>query len=223
MRKSIITFLALVLFTGFSGSSLAFADDENKDSSWSNPSGEDEQEVSTYGTDKSVPEKHSKESQDKHKLIEDQFEDVTGVVIPPIVIRPGTHPNPKIYELPVSPDPDSDVDLTPPGSDLQTLDALSDTLSGVTDTKEDFMTTQLTQKTGSLLVKTHINPNRHKPVQIKNLVMTDKTPTDEFMRDATVFGGVLGATAIGLLALAGFNSLRLRRDPKANYIYEAKD
>lgn len=225
MRKAVITVVTLVLFAGISAPSVALADDDDNDSSWSDPftGGQDD---NTPAPIKNKNHKPGKDNKVRHNEIEHLFEDITGVIIPPLVIRPGSRPDPNIFQLPVGPDPDADTDLNQLGADSQAVDAVTDTLTGVNDSAQDFVTTPLLMQSAlssNLPINKRINPNKHKPVQIKNLVLTDKTPTDEFMQDATVFGGVLGATAIGLLALAGFNTLRLRRDPKANYIYEAKD
>jgi hypothetical protein len=170
--------------------------------------------------------KPDKESKERHSDIENLFEDITGVIIPPIVIKPGNRPNPNIFELPVGPDPDAETDPIQLSADSQYIDIVIDSVNGVSDEKLDYLTTQPLQqgtaKTG-LKLQNDIDPNKNQPIQIKTMVLTDKTPSDEFMHDASVFGGVLGSTALGLLALTGINTLRLRKDPKANYIYEAKD
>ena len=226
MRKAVITTFTLVLFMGVSGSSLAFADDEDDKPGWNTIFGEDSQGVPVPKPIKRQEPKPDKESKERHSDIENLFEDITGVIIPPIVIKPGNRPNPNIFELPVGPDPDAETDPIQLSADSQYIDIVIDSVNGVSDEKLDYLTTQPLQqgtaKTG-LKLQNDIDPNKNQPIQIKTMVLTDKTPSDEFMHDASVFGGILGSTALGLLALTGINTLRLRKDPKANYIYEAKD
>jgi len=226
MRKAVITTFTLVLFIGVSGPSLAFADDEDDNPGWNRIFGHDDQGAQVPKPIKKPHPKPDKESKERHSDIENLFEDITGVIIPPIVIKPGNRPNPNIFELPVGPDPDAETDLNQLGAESQYIDIVIDSVNGVSDEKLDYLTTQLLQqgtaKTG-LKLQNNIDPNKNQPIQIKTMVLTDKTPSDEFMHDASVFGGILGSTALGLLALTGINTLRLRKDPKANYIYEAKD
>jgi len=226
MRKAVITTFTLVVFLGVASPAIAFADDEDDKPGWNTIFGEDSQGVRVPKPIKRPDPKPAKESRDRHSEIENLFEDITGVVIPPIVIRPDHRPNPNIFELPVGPDPDAETDMNQLGAGSQSIDIVIDSVNGVSDQKLDYLTTQLLQqgsaKTG-LKLQNNIDPNKNQPIQIKTMVLTDKTPSDEFMHDATVFGGILGSTALGLLALTGINTLRLRKDPKANYIYEAKD
>jgi hypothetical protein len=64
------------------------------------------------------------------------------------------------------------------------------------------------------MVKLQVAPSTSKPVQIKNIVITDKTPRDEFMQNAVILGVVLGAVAFGLLALTSAQSINFRRKIK---------
>jgi hypothetical protein len=225
MRKSVITIVTLVLFIGVAAPSMAFADDENDDSGWNNIFGNGQGDDSKPNPIKRPHPKPDRESKAKHDEIEGQFENISEVVIPPIVIRPGSRVDPNIYELPVVPNPDIDLLSSEPNSENDSVDVVIDAVSGVVETKQNYLTTQLGQL-GSSVTKvdatSNINPNKYKPIQIRKVLVV-KTPTDEFMQEATVFSGILGSTAVGLLALAGFSTLRLRKDPKANYIYEAKD
>ena len=226
MRKTVITVVTLVLFIGVCAPTLAFADDEDDNPGWNRIFGHDDQGARVPKPIKKPHPKPDKESKERHSDIENLFEDITGVIIPPIAIKPGNRPNPNIFELPVGPDPDAETDLNQLGAESQYIDIVIDSVNGVSDEKLDYLTTELLQqgtaKTG-LKLQNNIDPNKNQPIQIKAMVLTDKTPRDEFIHDASVFGGVLGSTALGLLALAGFNAFRLRKEPKANYIYETKD
>ena len=226
MRKAVITTFTLVVFLGVASPAIAFADDEDDKPGWNTIFGEDGQGVPVPKPLKRHDPKPDKESRERHSEIENLFEDITGVVIPPIVIRPDHRPNPNIFELPVGPDPDAETDISQLGAGSGYIDIVIDSVNGVSDEKLDYLTTELLQqgtaKTG-LNLQNNIDPNKNQPIQIKTMVLTDKTPSDEFIHDASVFGGVLGSTALGLLALAGFNAFRLRKEPKANYIYETKD
>lgn len=225
MRKTVITIVTLVLFMGVAAPSMAFADDENDDSGWNNVFGSGQDDGSKPNPIKKPHPKPDKESKAKHTEIEEQFEDISEVVIPPIVIRPGKRSNPNIFELPVGPNPDLDMDSKQPGDASNSVDLVIDAVNGIVDSKQDYLTTQLGHHQSfitSLDVNTTINPSKYGPIQIRKTLAV-KTPTDEFMQEATVFSGILGSTALGLLALAGFSTLRSRKDLKANYIYEAKD
>jgi len=226
MRKTVIPVVTLVLFIGVCAPTLAFADDEDDNPGWNRIFGHDDQGARVPKPIKKPHPKPDKESKERHSDIENLFEDITGVIIPPIAIKPGNRPNPNIFELPVGPDPDAETDLNQLGAESQYIDIVMDSVNGVSDEKLDYLTTELLQqgttKTG-LKLQNNIDPNKNQPIQIKAMVLTDKTPRDEFIHDASVFGGVLGSTALGLLALAGFNAFRLRKEPKANYIYETKD
>ena len=226
MRKTVITVVTLVLFIGVCAPTLAFADDEDDNPGWNRIFGHDDQGARVPKPIKKPHPKPDKESKERHSDIENLFEDITGVIIPPIAIKPGNRPNPNIFELPVGPDPDTETDVDQLGAESQYIDIVIDSVNGVSDEKLDYLTTELLQqgtaKTG-LKLQNNIDPNKNQPIQIKAMVLTDKTPRDEFIHDASVFGGVLGSTALGLLALAGFNAFRLRKEPKANYIYETKD
>ena len=226
MRKTVITVVTLVLFIGVCAPTLAFADDEDDNPGWNSIFGHDDQGARVPKPIKRPHPKPDKESKERHSDIENLFEDITGVIIPPILIKPGNRSNPNIFELPVGPDPDAETDQNQLGGDSQQIDIVIDSVNGVSDEESDYLTTQLIQQGSAkrgLKVQNNIDPNKNQPIQIKTMVLTDKTPRDEFIQDATVFGGVLGSTALALLALTGFNTLRLRKDPKANYIYEAKD
>ena len=226
MRKTVITVVTLVLFIGVSAPTLAFADDEEDNPGWNSVFGHDDKGARVPKPIKKPHPKPDNESRERHSEIENLFEDITGVIIPPIVIKPGNRPNPNIFELPVDPNPDAETDVDQLGAETEYIDIVIDTVNGVSESNPDYLTTSLTQQGSAkvgLKVQNNIDPNKNQPIQIKTMVLTDKTPSEEFIHDAWVFGGILGSTALALLALTGFNTLRLRKDPKANYIYEAKD
>lgn len=202
MRKVLIMTFVSIALAGISAP--AFAEDDN-DSGW-NPYSNSTQPVQGQ---KPAKPKHDDDpaNEAKHNHLKEKYDDVTGVVIPPVAIKPDSLQNPSVYQLPnVASNPDEAVDNTNTGL----TDDVSDALTGVSDTKTDYKVTKLgssiTQAT-----KTAIKPNLSQPVQIKTLVLTTQTPTDEFMGGAMVLGGSLAVVAFGLLTLTSLHHLRLRR------------
>lgn len=197
MRKASLA-LALLLALAFPAVALA-EDQGDDDNNWgpnnSQHQDDDYQGPGLFG---------SKDEDFKHRHFDDKYDDISRVAIPPLAIRPGIPQDPHSYPLP-SINPDFLLDPAEAGF----LDNISDSLTGVTD--NSFRTTQISN--GSM-VKLQVAPSTSKPVQIKNIVITDKTPRDEFMQNAVILGVVLGAVAFGLLALTSAQSINFRRKIK---------
>lgn len=124
---------------------------------------------------------------ERHQHLDRLYDDVERVTLPPIGIKPGHLPNPNFFELPTA----------------------DKTAINPADTQY-----QMFQIGTSNNAKIQLNPTTSEPVQIKNLVLTKKTPSDEFLNGALAWGVGLGSAAFGLLALASMNSLRLRKKAK---------
>ena len=67
-----------------------------------------------------------------------------------------------------------------------------------------------------------VNPEEARAIDIKKVMVTHKSPADEFVDAAYVGLGLLGASAVGLGATAGIRAIRLRRSGKTDYLYGEK-
>ena len=188
----------------------AFADDENgDDSSW--------QSIYNQGNEDQAPNQPSVDPKHKHQKLEHQYGDVDQVGVPPIAIRPGVQPDPGTFELPITP---SNVVPSPGVSTLGEVEE-STSANSATEEVQEFIATKLgvtfisTNETQTIL-PSKINPAKSSPIQIRELVLTSKTPADEFLDGAVVFGAGLGVLAIGLLGITGFSALKLRREAKTD-------
>jgi len=132
----------------------------------------------------------------RHSEIEETFEDYSGIFIPPVIIRLGQATDPNIYILPIL-----------PAEELNSAGAVDEpklNLQQVGVVGEDQPTT--------------IDPYKHAPMPVDSIVFTYKTPADEFMDGARVFGAGLVAAALFLLALTGLSTIkgRKRKSVQAN-------
>ena len=191
MRKALV---ALVVVLGLAIPTAAFASDYRSDDQDNNQSDDNSFQP---GDD---------QTQSRHNHLDELYDDITGIMIPPIAIKPGHHPDPHLFPLPNIQNPDAYLDqqnLLP--------DVITDSLTGVSDPSSEFMTTTLSD---TKVTKMSVNPVRNKPVQIKNAVITTKTPSEEFTENAIYLGGALGLVAFGLVAFTGIQSARYRRKSK---------
>jgi len=175
MRKAILVITAVITF---SLPGTAFAEDWTPGDS-SEPQYEDQRPIP-------LPDEDDRD-RERHHHLEEIYDDVERVTVPPIGIKPGHLPDPNFFELPTA--------------DLQS----------VTTVESQYQVFQLGSGTDA---KIQLNPTNAEPVQIKNLVLTKATPSDEFVNGAVGWGIGLGSAAFGLLALASMNSLRLRKKAK---------
>ena len=67
-----------------------------------------------------------------------------------------------------------------------------------------------------------VNPEEARAIDIKKVMVTHKSPADEFVDAAYIGLGLLGASAVGLGATAGIRAIRLRRSGKTDYLYGEK-
>jgi len=161
------------------------------------------------------PDKPAYDPSPKHKKLEDQYGEVDQVGVPQIVIRPGVVPDPSTYELPIVP---AQPQPTPAVSSLGEVEDTSSPTS-VKEEAQEFVSTQLgitliSPNEKQTLVPTKLNPAKGDPIQIKDLILTKKTPADEFLDGAIYFGEALALLALLLLGLTGLSALRLRRESK---------
>jgi len=202
MRKVfLVTFVALFL-AGLSAP--AFAEDDN-DNGWSPYTNSNQP-----GPAPKLPKPLHADDPDsdaRHNHLKDRYEDVTGVIIPPVAIKPGTAHTSNVYELPQVA---ANTDLAEDNSNNGIPDATSDALTGINDSKNDYSVSKLGSNPNQP-IKATINSKKSAPVQIKSLVLTTRTPTDEFMAGAMVLGASLAAVAFGLLAMTSIHHLNFRR------------
>ena len=211
MRKPLyiattVIFLSILVFP-----QTALADDNSDDDSgWQNIFDSGHQANDNLSVD--LTPKPAFDPNHRHKKLENQYGEVDHVGVPSIVIKPGVQPNPGSYQLPIQPTPT-------PG--VSSLGEVEDTTSSSATTEEvqEFVSTSLgfsfvSQNEKQTLTPSKVNPAKSAPIQIRDLVLTKKTPADEFLDGALVFGVGLGALALGLLAITGFSAIRLRREAK---------
>ena len=205
---STILFLSILAFP-----QAATADDQpDDDASWQQffGSGQD----SSQEVIPNRPPKPGDNPDQKHKELEDQYGDVDQVGVPRIAIRPGLRPNPGTFEMPIM------VDSVSPTSGVTSLGEIEDNSpAGTQEEVQEFVSTQLgityvssTEK--QTLIASNLNPSQTAPIQIRDLVLTNKTPADEFLDGAIIFGSGLGALAMILLGMTGVSALKLRREAK---------
>jgi hypothetical protein len=211
MRKPLyiattIVFLSIVVFP-----QTALADDNSDDDSgWRHifDSGNQHQGDLTV----IQPAKPAYDPNHRHKKLENQYGEVDHVGVPSIVIKPGVQLDPGSYQLPVQ--------VTPtPG--VSSLGEVEDTTSSSATTEEvqEYISTSLgitfvSANEKQMLTPSKINPAKSAPIQIRDLVLTKKTPADEFLDGAFIFATGLGILALGLLGITGFSAIRLRREAK---------
>jgi hypothetical protein len=197
MRK-----VLLVGFVGFvlaSFSMPAFAESSSDDGSKSNSS------KSQQGHQRPPRIDDDSNNQVKHNHIKDLFEDITGVIIPPVAIKPGNRPHTQVLQIQgIQTNPDASQD----NSNSVIPDEVTDGLTGVSDPTTDYSVTKLGSNSSG---KTRISPTKSKPVQIRSLVLTKQTPSDEFMTGALVLGGALSVAVLALLTATSIHHLRMRK------------
>jgi hypothetical protein len=213
VRKPLYIASTILFLTIFAFPQAATADDQSDDDSgWEQffDSGEDpSQDVIA-----NKPPKPGDNPEHKHKKLEDQYGDVDHVGLPRIAIRPGVRPDPETFVLPIVPE---SVSAT---SGVNTLGEIEDSSpAGTQEEAQEYVATQLGITFVSIsekqkLVASKLNPSKSAPIQIRDLILTNKTPADEFFDGAIFFGVGLGALALTLLGMTGISALKLRREAK---------
>ena len=218
MRKPLVIAATVIFASLVILPQAAFADDENgDDSSWESIYNQGNEDQAPNQPPFDPNHKPPFDPNHKHRKLEHQYGEVDHVGVPPIVIRPGVQPDPGTFELPITP---SNVIPSPGVSTLGEVEE-STSANSTTEEVQEFIATKLgvtfisTNETQTIL-PSNINPAKSSPIQIRELVLTTKTPADEFLDGAVVFGSGLGVLAIGLLGITGFSALKLRREAKTD-------
>ena len=218
MRKPVILAATVVFISLLAFPQGAFADDESDEGdSWELIFGtehDDQGDIVLIRPES--PEKPPKPDQDhKHKTLNDHYDEVGEVGVPLILIRPDIRPNSETYELPILP-------LTViPNPEIFQLGEVEDMTSSSDEVEEiqELVATKLGitlqgQYEAIAMLPSAITPSTGAPIEIKDLVLTTKTPADEFLDVAFLFGAGLGGLAIGLVGVTGVSALKLRREAK---------
>jgi len=66
-----------------------------------------------------------------------------------------------------------------------------------------------------------INPASNSPILLKDVRVSGQSPAADFMNESMIWAGILGAAAIALGGLVGFNTIRARKEPKDDFFFEA--
>jgi preprotein translocase subunit Sss1 len=150
----------------------------------------------------------------KHKELSEHYGEVEQVGVPPILIRPDVRPNSEVFELPILPQSVLPNNQNSSSGEIEEL--TQDT--PVRDLIREFISTKL-QVTfigpnEQTLLPSSVSPSTSVPIQIREVSLTTKTPADEFLEVAMLFGAGLGAVAVGLVGVTGASALKLRREAK---------
>ena len=133
-------------------------------------------------------------------------------VIPPVITVPGQgkehHRKPPKNGTPIVPE------VLDPNSSAQSL-------SGIDLAEADYVVVASDDPESTIPLEA-ANPNESKPIDVKLIRASIKTPADRFMDSAYLGIGILGAAALGLGAVAGVRSIRMRRNDKSDYFYDNK-
>ncbi len=209
MRKPVYIATTVLFLTIMAFPQIALADDQpDDDYGWEHffdPA---------HGSEVNKPLRPETNPDHRHRKLEDQYGEVDHVAVPRIAIRPGVRPDPGTFVMPII--PESDL-LT---SGMSTLGAIEDnSLSGAQEEVQEFVASQLGVALVSstelqILLASNLNPSNTVPIQIRDLVLTKKTPADEFLDGAMIFGAGLGLLAVTLLGITGVSALKLRREAK---------
>ena len=124
-----------------------------------------------------------------HIEIEKVFEKNSEILIPPVVLRMGQPRDPNIYVLPT----------------IQSEEGLVVSLE-----TSDYVILEQVGNRGKDKEST-LDPYRHAAIPIDSLNISTATPADEFIEGARFLGLGLAATAVGLSAVTGINTVRSRR------------
>lgn len=154
----------------------------------------DEGESETESTITEGSQNEHDEMNDRHDEIEEIYENFEGVVIPPVVMRLGEQINPDIYILPILPLTQEERSTLAGSSNLITQNI---GIPGYDQRKS-------------------LDPHKLSPLPVADLVLTTRTPADEFMDGARQWGIALVDAAFVLLGFAGISSYRAGKRKSTN-------
>ena len=223
MRKPVILAATVVFVSLMAFPQGAFADDESEqEDSWELIFGNEHEEQGEFflimpekPRDPNKPLKPEGDHEHKHKTLNDQYGEVEQVGVPPILIRPDVRPESDVFELPIL------TQSIVPEPEISSLGEIEDLTSNSATTEEiqELIAIKLgvTLPGGNeeiALLPSEVTPSTSVPIQIREVSLTTKTPADEFLDVAMLFGAGLGAVAVGLVGVTGVSALKLRREAK---------
>jgi len=223
MRKPVILAATVVFVSLMAFPQGAFADDESEqEDSWELIFGNDYEDQEQFfvimpekPSDPNKPPKPEGDHEHKHKTLNDHYGEVEQVGVPPILIRPDVRPESDVFELPIL------TQAIVPAPEISSLGEIEDLTSSSATTEEiqELIATKLGVtfigiNEEATLLPSAVTPSTSFPIQIKEVTPTTKTPADEFLEVAMIFGAGLGAVAVGLVGVTGVSALKLRREAK---------
>ena len=223
MRKPVILAATVVFVSLMAFPQGSFADDgSEQEDSWelifeTNP--QDQSDLAPVmpqlPRDSNKPAKPEGDKEHKHKKLTEHYGEVEQVGVPPILIRPDVRPDSAVFELPVL------TQAIVPAPEISSLGEIEDLTSSSATNEEiqELIATKLgVTLPGSneeiALLPSEVTPSTSVPIQIREVFLTTKTPADEFLEVAMLFGAGLGAVAVGLVGVTGVSALKLRREGK---------
>ena len=194
MRKVLALFAVLMAFSLYFSASPALAHPQHTDRV--NNESEEENEDEDRG-------RSDREKTDRmHRELDDRFEDVSRVIVPPLGLIPQEDPN--IQVLPEQ-----------PVVKLSELPDLSQLTTSLDQTSANQAPVYLVLGPGQQAPSaTSQNANKYAPIQIKDLVQSGDGPATDFMRSAMILLAVLAVIAAILLGVVSKSALRLKKRPR---------
>lgn len=210
MRKALNTLLAAILLTVLSAPIAGFADSREheshssgvkfRDSDKAKKDSDQDKEDSETDVESDLEddaevdylfEEEADEVEHRHNQIKEIYENKSGIIIPPVVIKIREKTNPDIYILPVLPP----KGVFQPEPDPEPVVG---EIEGMVDQPMSF------------------DPYRLEPIPVASLVLTESTPADEFMGTAQILGTGLAVAALGLFGMTGVSAVRARGKKSSN-------
>ena len=210
MRKALNTLLAAILLTVLSAPIAGFADSREheshspgvkfRDSDKAKKDSDQDKEDSETDVKSDLEddaevdylfEEEADEVEHRHNQIKEIYENKSGIIIPPVVIKIREKTNPDIYILPVLPP----KGVFQPEPDPEPVVG---EIEGMVDQPMSF------------------DPYRLEPIPVASLVLTESTPADEFMGTAQILGTGLAVAALGLFGMTGVSAVRARGKKSSN-------
>jgi hypothetical protein len=185
-------------------------------------------------------DKIHKDNIKKHHDLEGRYGDNYGSLpMPPLAIKPAKGPKQHLDDSDETPGQDlngqgSNGQLPVPGASQSPTPAPSAGTSSFSGTNNSSQTSTTTYVTAPVLptastsngktsakLPAQINPASNSPILLKDVRVSGQSPAADFMNESMIWAGVLGAAAIALGGLVGFNAIRARKEPKDDFFFEA--
>ncbi len=187
------------------------------------------------GTDDSPGhDKIHKDNIKKHHDLEGRYGDNYGSLpMPPLAIKPGKGSKPNYSDLDDDSNENSNNGVLPnPGvSPMPSVSGAPANLSGTNTTGKSSVTNYVTapvlpnkgtsNSQSTAKMPAQIDPASNSPIAMTDVRISGQTPATDFMNESFIWAGILGAAAIALGGIVGFTTIRARKNPSKDHIYEA--